>query len=130
MARKRVTTHELLQEPEVCRYLADGHVPTRSELEDAVLDLLDTGGFVRPEVNQPLGIDIPDFRWPEQQLIIEADSREWHDNPIARADDLVRQARLEARGERVVRVTWRQAIQHPQQTLTRIQQAGAPRTVH
>ena len=129
MARKRVTANELRQEPALRRYLADGYVPTRSELEDAVLDLLDQGGFVRPDVNKPFGPYVPDFRWPEQQLVIEADSREWHDNPIARQDDVERQAWLEAQGERVIRVTWAQTLQHPKQTLARIQQAGAPRTV-
>ena len=42
--------------------------PTRSELEDVVLDLIVDAGFVRPEVNQPLLLAgrrvIPDFRWP------------------------------------------------------------------
>ena len=44
---------------------------------------------------------IPDFRWPEQRLVLEADSATWHDNPLAREDDAERQALLEAHGERV-----------------------------
>jgi very-short-patch-repair endonuclease len=127
MARKRVTLAELRAEPALRRYLADGYTPTRSELEDAVLDLLN--GFVKPDVNQPFGPYTPDFRWPEQKLVIEADSKEWHDNPLRREDDASRQAYLEARGERVLRVTWRQVVSQPKQTLTRIQRAGAPRTV-
>jgi hypothetical protein len=47
------TTRELLQEPQLRKYLADGYVPTRSELEDVVLDLLDAGGFQRPDVKRP-----------------------------------------------------------------------------
>ena len=61
-----------------------------------------------PDVNQPLDIDgrrvIPDFRWPEQRLVIEADGAEWHDYRVAREDDAERQALLEAHGERVMRV--------------------------
>jgi len=129
MARKRLTVQELLDEPKLRHYLADGYTPTRSELEDAVLDLLEQGGFVRPDVGKPLGEYTPDFRWPEHKLIVEADGKEWHDNPLRREDDAARQAHLEASGERLLRVTWAQAIARPKQTLARIQSAGAPRTV-
>jgi hypothetical protein len=56
------------------RLLAGGYVPTASELEDVVLDLFDRGGLARPDVNRPLILSgrrvIPDFRWPEQSLIV------------------------------------------------------------
>ena len=110
--------------------LAQGHVPTRSELEDAVLDLITAGGFEPPLVNAPLYVQgrkiVPDFRWPEQRLVVEADGAKWHDNPLAKQDDAARQALLEASGERVVRVTWDQAVAKPRQTLTRLREAGAP----
>jgi very-short-patch-repair endonuclease len=112
------------------KILATGPAPTRSELEDTVLDLILHGGFKHPDVNRPLRIDgrrvIPDFRWPTQRLVIEADGAEWHDNPIAREDDAERQAILEAHGERVLRVTWQQAITRRPETLRRIRSAGAP----
>ena len=51
---------------------------TRSELEDRVYDLLSAAGLTPPDVNVPLHLDgrrvIPDFRWPEHHLIVEADS--------------------------------------------------------
>ena len=50
---------------------------------------------------------VPDFRWPAQRLVLEADGAAWHDQKVAREDDVERQALLEAHGERVVRVTWR-----------------------
>ena len=112
------------------KILATGPAPTRSELEDTVLDLILAGGFQHPDVNRPLTISgrrvIPDFRWPTQRLVIEADGAEWHDNPIAREDDAERQAILEAHGERVLRVTWQQAITRRPETLKRIRAAGAP----
>jgi hypothetical protein len=112
------------------RILAAGPAPTRSELEDVVLDLLDRGGLRRPEVNAPLLLAgrrvIPDFRWPEARLVLEADGAAWHEHRIAREDDAERQALLEAHGERVVRVTWRQAVGSPEQTLARLRAAGAP----
>ncbi len=110
--------------------IATGPAPTRSELEDVVLDLIIRGGLAHPEVNVPLMVAgrrvIPDFRWPEQRLIVEADGAAWHDNEIARADDAERQALLEAHGERIVRITWSQAITRRQETLARLAAAGAP----
>ena len=112
------------------KILTSGHAPTRSELEDAVLDLLLNAGFQRPDVNQPLTLNghtvIPDFRWPNQRLIIEADGAAYHDDRLTREDDAERQAILEAHGERVLRVTWAQAIAQRTQTLKRIRAAGAP----
>lgn len=110
--------------------IATGHAPTRSVLEDIVLDLILEAGFEHPDVNQPLQINgrkvIPDFRWPAQRLTIEADSRAWHDDPLASEDDAERQALLEATGENVLRITYRQAVLHPAQSIERIRSAGAP----
>jgi len=114
----------------LARIIATGPAPTRSELEDAVLDLIHAGGLQPPDVNQPIEIHgrrvTPDFRWPAQRLVIEADGARWHDHQLAREDDRERQAILEASGERVVRVTWDQAVRQRAQTLDRIRQAGAP----
>ena len=125
LARKLLAPHHLPPR------LATTVAATRSELEDAVRDLVLEHGLEPPDVNIPLYIDgrrvIPDLRWPAQRLVVEADSLEWHDNPIARADDAERQAILEAHGERVVRVTWHQAIVEPRQTITRLVNAGAPK---
>ncbi len=114
----------------LARIVATGPAPTRSELEDAVLDLMLRGGLAHPQVNQALRLSgrrvVPDFRWPEQRLVVEADGAAWHDNKLAREDDAERQALLEAHGDRVLRVTWEQAIARPGQTLARIRVAGAP----
>jgi putative AbiEi antitoxin of type IV toxin-antitoxin system/uncharacterized protein DUF559 len=114
----------------LAKIIASGPAPTRSELEDVVLDLMLAGGLTHPAVNVPLFIGgreiIPDFRWPHEQLIVEADGAAWHDNKLSKEDDAERQALLESHGERIVRVTWGQAISHPRQTLARIRAAGAP----
>jgi very-short-patch-repair endonuclease len=111
--------------------LAGDAVPTRSELEDTVLALILDAGFEQPDVNQSLTIEgrtvIPDFRWPAERLIVEADGAKWHDNPIARADDLRRQALLEAHGETVLRISWREATLERAAFVARLATAGGPR---
>ena len=112
------------------KILATGHAPTRSELEDAVLDLLLNAGFKPPHVNVAMNLDgrriIPDFRWPHEHLVIEADGAHWHENRLTREDDAEKQAILEAHGERVIRITWQQTVAQRGQTLNRIHAAGAP----
>jgi very-short-patch-repair endonuclease len=114
------------------RVLAATPPATRTELEDRVHDVVRAGGFTPPDVNVPLRLGgrriIPDLRWPAQRLVVEADGHRWHGNPQARADDAERQALLEAHGERVVRVTWEQAVLHAAQTIARIAHAGAPQS--
>jgi hypothetical protein len=123
--------HGRLGTPRLARVIAHGPAPTRSELEDVVLDLIRAANFVPPIVNGPLHLDgrrvIPDFRWPAQRLIVEADGAAWHEGRLAREDDEERQRLLEAHGHRVVRVTWDRALLATAQTQARIALAGAPR---
>lgn len=114
--------------------IASGPAGTRTVLEDIVLDLLLRAGFEHPDVNVPITIGdrriIPDFRWPGVRLTVEADGAAWHDQPVGRDDDAERQALLEAHGERVLRVTWDQAVRRPRATVARVEAAGAPRPGH
>jgi hypothetical protein len=75
------------------RILADA-APTKSELENLVLELL-----------------------------LEADSRRFHGNMIARADDATRQLVLETMGLRVIRTTWREATTRPAVVQRRVAEA-------
>jgi Protein of unknown function (DUF559) len=113
------------------RVIADGPAPTRSLLEDVVLDLIKAAGLEPPDVNVPIDLDgrrvVPDFRWPERRLVVEADGAAWHDNRLAREDDAARQALLEAHGDPVLHVTWDQAVARHAQTIARLR-AAAVRT--
>lgn len=106
------------------KIVGEGVPPTRSDLEDAVLDLILEAGLSTPDVNKSLVLEgrtvKPDFRWPDRRLVVEADSRAWHDNKLAREDDAERQALLEAHGERVLRVTWRQTFAARSRTKARL----------
>lgn len=107
--------------------VATDPAPTRSELEDRVLDLLDAAGIERPMVNVPLRLGgrtiIPDFLWPDRRLVLEADGAAWHDHRLAREDDAARQAILEAAGYHVLRITWGQALRQADQTIARVRAA-------
>ncbi len=97
--------------------------PTRNEYEDIVLAILLQGGLPRPEVNQSRLRYFPDFRWPDRRVILEADSRTFHDQMLARADDTTRQRVLEAHGETVIRTTWAEAVTKPGAVVRRVRAA-------
>ena len=110
--------------------IAGGPVPTRSELEDIVLELIDHATAERPEINAKICLEgrapiEPDFLWRARRLVIEADGAAWHDDRLTRELDAEKQAALEAAGYRVLRITWKQAIRQPQQTIARIRAALA-----
>ena len=52
--------------------------------------------------------------------MVEADGAAWHEAKLAREDDAERQAVLEGGGERVIRITWDQAVQRPNQSIARV----------
>lgn len=101
--------------------------PTRSENENLVLGLIHEAGLPRPLVNPSLpGTHyVPDFLWPDQSLILEADSQRYHGNIIARADDATRQLALETMGLRVIRTTWVEATTRPALVQQRVAEALA-----
>jgi len=87
-ATRQARAEGLISPREAERIVATGYIPTRSELEDAFLDLID-GILERPDVNVPLTIDgrrvVPDFRWPAQRLVVETDGAAWHDDRLTEA---------------------------------------------
>ncbi len=86
---------------------------TRSPLEDDFLELCDRYAIPRPLVNTVVeGFEV-DFVWPEARLIVETDSRTWHDTADAFERDRVRDAQLTAAGWRVVRFTRRRVRTEP-----------------
>ena len=117
MALKRVTLTELREAKsrQLTQILADGYVPTRIELEDAVLDLITQRRLRttrRQQTHRPRASP-PTSAGPTSASSSKPTASEWHDDPIAQQDDADRQAILEAHGERVLRVTWAQTIANP-----------------
>lgn len=88
------------------RALLPQAAPTRSELEDQMLAFLARHRLPQPATNvAPPGIGFEvDFVFPELALVIETDGGQFHDTPLARAEDARKQALLEAAGLRVLRI--------------------------
>jgi very-short-patch-repair endonuclease len=91
---------------------------TRSELERLFLEMCAKRDLPEPEVNvwlpAPNGKRYQaDFLWRDNGLIVEADSRRFHDTDIAFVDDRKRQQQLELAGWRVSRCTWEEVEQEP-----------------
>jgi len=103
--------------------------PTESWLEDRVLEFMRQARFAEPSrwcwVNLPGGRVRLDFAWPDLKVNVEADSRLWHSSPSDRRRDAARDARLEAAGWIVVRVTWLELAEEPEMVAERIHRALA-----
>ena len=88
---------------------------TRSELEKRFLALCRTAGLPRPRTNNVTDGEEIDFTWPDRRLMVEADSHRHHGTRAAFERDRRRDQRLTAAGWRVVRFTWRQVDEEPEQ---------------
>lgn len=92
---------------------------TRGELERRFLELCARSGLPRPEVNVPLLLDgtqiEADFLWREARLIVEADGRRFHATALAFERDRHRDQLLMLAGWRVIRCTWRQVVDRPEE---------------
>jgi very-short-patch-repair endonuclease len=81
---------------------------TRSELENAFLELCDHHGLSRPETNTRIeGIEV-DFVWRDARLIVEVDGYRYHRSPSAFETDRARDVKLTLAGWRVLRFTYAQ----------------------
>lgn len=95
---------------------------TRGELERRFLVLCARSELPPPEVNAPLLLDggqiEADFLWRDARLIVEADGRRFHGTALAFERDRKRDQLLLLAGWRVIRCTWRQVVESPEE-LTR-----------
>ena len=93
---------------------------TRSELEARFLAFLDRQDLPHPETNILIeGIEV-DAAWRGQHLIVELDGYAFHGTRAAFEGDRARDRRLTARGWRVVRITWRDLHERPDELATEI----------
>ena len=90
---------------------------TRGELERRFLEFCRDCGLPLPEVNVPLAIDgvqlEADFLWRDARLVVEADDRYSHHTLTAFEKDRRRDQRLKLADWEVIRCTWHQVINDP-----------------
>jgi very-short-patch-repair endonuclease len=91
--------------------LGAGPVPTRDELEARFRAFIRARRLPTPRFNFNVQGYECDCVWPDRGLIVELDSRAFHDTSAAFERDRERDRILTAAGWRVIRVTWRQLHQ-------------------
>jgi very-short-patch-repair endonuclease len=84
---------------------------TRSELERIFLTLCRRHHLPRPETNARVGPYEVDFLWRDRGLIVETDGFNHHGSRAAFESDRSRDAFLQSRGYRVLRLTHRQVLE-------------------
>lgn len=100
-----------------------GAAPTESELEERFLAVCRAAGIPPPErqVYITPGDGDPairvDFAWRARRLVVETDGGRYHRIHRAFESDRRKDQRLILAGWRVVRVTWRQLRDHPDQVV-------------
>jgi very-short-patch-repair endonuclease len=98
---------------------------TRSEAERRLLELIGKAGLPRPRTNVRVAGHEVDLYWPAQRLVVEVDGYAFHSTREAFERDRARDAELTARGQRVLRVTWRQIVEEPEAVIARLAAALA-----
>jgi very-short-patch-repair endonuclease len=90
---------------------------TRSGLERRFFDLCRKVGLPRPQTNVFLAGQEVDVLWPEQRVVVELDTRDYHQTSAAFERDRRRDATLQLAGYRVLRVTDRRLAREPHAVL-------------
>lgn len=95
-----------------------GYVPPSSALEHAYADFCDRfdlpHGVRQLNVGGEAWVGRVDVAYPERKLLVELDSRRWHDTSTTFEHDRARTNELVRAGWRVIRITWRMLHDEPE----------------
>jgi len=111
------------------RSLLDRRSPparTKSKAEGVMLRLIRRAGLPEPLVNHRLGCFELDFYWPQQGVVAEFDSWEFHSNSRAFRRDREKSNELQLMGLVVLRFTWHHLTQAPRALEARLRHALDP----
>lgn len=98
----------------------------RNELERRFLRLCRRHRLPTPLVNAPLlGYEV-DFLWPQARLAVETDGYEGHSGRASFEYDRRRAAKLAAARYEVMRFTWRQVVEHPDEVIAALRARLTP----
>jgi REase_MTES_1575/Transcriptional regulator, AbiEi antitoxin len=107
----------------------EGYVPPASELERRARRLFVERGLPMPSFEVHLGdqelIGRVDCTWKAERLVVELDGRQYHGSVSAREADRLRDNRLMAAGWRVIRITWDDLRDRPDEIVDQIRAALA-----
>jgi hypothetical protein len=105
-----------------------GYTPPESELERRLLNLIDRAGLPEP-VRQfkapwlrPVNGRV-DLAYPAKRLLIEGDSRRWHQLVQAFETDRLRDNAAQLAGWRILRFTWKEIEEHPERVARTVRRA-------
>ncbi len=93
---------------------ADVPLRTRSGGERGLIDLILAAELPAPRANVRLHGWEVDLHWPQEGLVVELDGFRFHASRSAFERDRRKDAALQARGLRVVRLSWRQVRDEPE----------------
>ncbi len=99
----------------------------RSEAERLVIQLLRGARMDGWRANVPVGPYVVDIAFPRERVAIEIDGWAFHSDQTAFQNDRTRQNWLALHGWQVLRFTWLDITQHPEQVLAQIQAATSAR---
>ena len=100
---------------------------TESELEARFFEMCIRFGLPRPMPQVKFQRRRADFTFEDARLVIECDSREWHDNDFSFRDDRKKERELKARGYDLLRFTWAEIVYEPRRVADEIGAAIAQR---
>jgi hypothetical protein len=106
--------------PRLRAVLTPGEEPTRSALEDTFLAFTERHGLPRPHMNAVVHGYCVDAWFPEQRVIVEVDSVEFHSDRWQFEVDRDRDAETLAAGIRTVRITDERMKRHPEREAARL----------
>ncbi|GAA4608022.1 hypothetical protein GCM10023195_31030 [Actinoallomurus liliacearum] len=106
------------------------HPRARSPLESITRVMFAEQGLPPPEVGVLVGEDDEiftevDFLWPDRRTIAETDGLVKYTSPERLRTEKLKQERLEELGFTVVRLTWRQITERPEESAARVRRAFA-----
>jgi very-short-patch-repair endonuclease len=114
----------------VSELIADLSTGAHSDAENLLVSLLAQSGFTGYVVNLPVRLGNAavriDVAFPDARIAVEVDGRAFHSSPQRFQSDRTRQNRLVAAGWRVLRFTWEDLTQRPDQVLRRIAELLEP----
>jgi very-short-patch-repair endonuclease len=103
--------------------LEGGPAFTRSDAEARLLALVRRAGLPAPETNAMVAGFEVDLLWRRARVVVELDGFAFHGDRMAFEADRLRDAELQARGFRVIRVTWRQLVDDSAGVIDRLSRA-------